>query len=102
MNKLAIIIAAQQSADELKQNFEANARELLNMAAGFIFGILGLTFTIWGIYIGLKWMTAKKAEQYQEAKELLKRFFVGMALIFIIAAIAGIVFGVMQEKFITK
>lgn len=88
-----------ESSPQNIDQFNEKAQELLNGAAAWIFSILAMCFVMWGIYIGIKWMTAKKAEQYQEAKELLKRFFVGLILIFVIAAVAGIVLATMKKKF---
>lgn len=101
MNFLQSLMLSGTAGAQVEQ-FNEKAQELINEATVWIFSLLAMSFTIWAIYIGIKWMTAKKAEQYQEAKELLKRFFVGLILIFVIAAVAGIVLATMSAKFDVK
>lgn len=94
-NLMYYMVSALNTVDE----FNDKANELMQQSAAWIFGLLGMSFALWSIYIGIKWMTAKKAEQYQEAKELVKRFFVGLILIFVISAVAGIILATMRAKF---
>ena len=69
-------------------NFGTKFQTLIDMALPWALGILGAVIGLWAIYIGLKFASAKKAEQKVEAKEYVKNFFIGLLLIFIVAVLA--------------
>lgn len=81
------------------EEFQGSVEQLVTQATAWIFGILGSLLVLWGIYIGIKWASAKKAEQHQEAKDLLKRFFIGLILMVVVGAVAGIILGVVRNQF---
>lgn len=97
MLMVSIGLLAANEADV--QDFQLKVKDLVNQAAGWIFGILGTLLVLWGIYIGIKWASARRAEQYQEAKDMLKRFFIGLILMVVIGAAAGIILGVVRGVF---
>lgn len=77
-------------------DFQTKLTELLNLITGAVIGIMSLLVVVWGVYIGIKWASARKAEQFVEAKEYLKRFLTGLILMFVIGAIATTIIQVMK------
>ena len=99
MLMVSIGLLAANYGDADVQDFQLKVEDLVNQAAGWIFGILGTLLVLWGIYIGIKWASARRAEQYQEAKDMLKRFFIGLILMVVVGVAAGIILGVVKGAF---
>lgn len=81
------------------EEFTEKIKDLVTQATAWIFGLLGAMLVLWGIYIGIKYASAKRAEQHQEAKEMLKRFFIGLILMVVVGAAAGIILAVVRNQF---
>lgn len=67
------------------QQFGGNLSALMSTIWPWLLGI-GLTLiALWGAFIGVKIIKARKAEEKQEAKALVKQLIIGVVAIFIIA-----------------
>lgn len=84
---LSILLAPGDSGalENNAQDFSNNLRQLINVGIGWIMGILAVLVVGWSIFIGIKWASAKRSEQREEAKSYLKQFIVGIVLIFVLA-----------------
>ena len=67
------------------QQFGGNLSSLMSIIWPWLLGI-GLTLiALWGAFIGVKIIKARKAEEKQEAKALVKQLIIGVVAIFLIA-----------------
>lgn len=83
------MLAAAGDTGTLENNltdFGSQLNSLVGVIWPWLLG-LGLVFIgLWGAFIGIKIIKAKKAEEKQEAKAYIKQLVLGIAVIFIIAA----------------
>ena len=91
MNTLYLLAAQGDTAgtENALNSFGEKFTALIQVALPWALGILTAVIGIWAIYIGLKFASAKKAEQKIEAKEYVKNFFIGLLIIFIVAVLGG-------------
>lgn len=82
---LNFLIAGVQGDAQGLDTFQTYLSELVNKSIKYIVGISVTLCVLWAIYIGVKVLSAKKAEQRIEAKTLLKQFILGIVLIFVLA-----------------
>lgn len=88
MQMMMYLIAADAAGAEGQLNtFGDKFSALIQVALPWALGILAALIGLWAIYIGLKFASAKKAEQKVEAKEYVRNFFIGLLLIFIVAVL---------------
>lgn len=80
MNYLLMI----EGNDNAMSTFQNYLNDLIRKSLGWLIGIGSALVIIWAMYIGVKFLTAKKADQRVEAKELLKQFILGLVLIFVL------------------
>lgn len=66
-------------------------QQLVDVVVPWVFGIIGMLAVLWIVYIGIKYIMANSADKRKEAKELLKQLLIGVAILFVLAAISGIV-----------
>lgn len=83
------LISAANSLDELKNNLTG----LINQAWPIIVGVLSAVVVVWGAFLGFKYWQAGSQEKQREAKEYLKNFFIGLAIIFILGVVAVALIG---------
>lgn len=86
MNFLANIssLANISGDDRAMETFQGYLKGLVNKSMGWLIGIGTVFVVLWAMYIGVKIIAAKKAEQRVEAKELLKQFILGTVIIFVL------------------
>ncbi len=65
--------------------FKGHLDKLIGQSFKYLIGIGISLVVLWAIYIGVKVLSAKKAEQRVEAKTMLKQFILGVVLIFVLA-----------------
>ncbi|MDR2046657.1 MAG: pilin [Clostridiales bacterium] len=70
-----------------------NLTSLLNQAYPYIISVIGALVVVWAVFIGLKWWQAGNQEKQREAKEYLKNFLIGLALIFVVGVVAVALIG---------
>lgn len=83
------LISAASSLDELKNNLTG----LINQAWPIIVGVLSALVVVWGAFLGFKYWQAGSQEKQREAKEYLKNFFIGLAIIFVLGVVAVALIG---------
>ncbi len=83
------LISAANSLDELKNNLTG----LINQAWPIIIGVLSAVVVVWGAFLGFKYWQAGSQEKQREAKEYLKNFFIGLAIIFVLGVVAVALIG---------
>lgn len=83
------LISAANSLDELKNNLTG----LINQAWPIIVGVLSAVVVVWGAFLGFKYWQAGSQEKQREAKEYLKNFFIGLAIIFVLGVVAVALIG---------
>lgn len=83
------LISAASSLDELKNNLTG----LINQAWPVIVGVLSALVVVWGAFLGFKYWQAGSQEKQREAKEYLKNFFIGLAIIFVLGVVAVALIG---------
>ncbi|MGN0760566.1 MAG: hypothetical protein ACI4MV_01330 [Christensenellales bacterium] len=88
MQKLFTLLAVAGDTGNLEnqlQQFGSNLSALMSTIWPWLLGI-GLTLiALWGAFIGVKIIKARKAEEKQEAKALVKQLIIGVVAIFLIA-----------------
>lgn len=84
MNQFNFLLSAVEGDAGAMEQFQAHLKELVKKSLGWLIGIGTILVVLWAIYIGVKVLSAKKAEQRIEAKELIKQFILGIVIIFVL------------------
>ena len=83
------LISAAQDLNQLGENLKG----LISQAWPVIVGVLGAVVVVWGAFLGFKYWQAGSQEKQREAKEYLKNFFIGLAIIFVLGVVAVALIG---------
>lgn len=81
------------SATNDLKTLETNLKALIGQAWPIIIGVLSAVVVIWGAFLGFKYWQAGSQEKQREAKEYLKNFFIGLAIIFVLGVVAVALIG---------
>lgn len=84
MNQFNFLLSAVEGDAGAMEQFQTHLKELVKKSLGWLIGIGTILVVLWAIYIGVKVLSAKKAEQRIEAKELIKQFILGIVIIFVL------------------
>ncbi|MDE7216012.1 MAG: hypothetical protein K2O08_04315 [Clostridia bacterium] len=83
------MLAAAGDTGALENNltdFGSQLNALIGVIWPWLIGVGLALVALWGAFIGIKVIKAKKAEEKQEAKAYIKQLILGIAVVFIIAA----------------
>lgn len=83
------LISATNDLTQLEQNLKG----LISQAWPIIVGVLTAVVVVWAAFLGFKYWQAGSQEKQREAKEYLKNFFIGLAIIFVVGVVAVALIG---------
>ena len=86
MQMLAAVAGDASGLEGNLNEFGIQLNALIGVIWPWLIGIGLALVALWGAFIGIKVIKAKKAEEKQEAKSYIKQLLLGIAVIFVIAA----------------
>lgn len=87
-SELLTMAGSRQREIQMEKSFEKIAENFSNLSDSlWIYGIIGFSAVtvIWGAYLGIRIAVAKKKEQSIDARSMVKRFIIGIIVIFVFA-----------------